>query len=76
MESRRVMTVLEPHDEYPHEPDAAADVNESMCLNAFDVEQEQGGWFRLGNRPDEGCAKTVCITCRAGASARGSKSGG
>lgn len=62
MERRRIVTVLEPHDEYPHEPDAAANYNESMYLNAFDVAQEVGGWFRLGNRPNEGYAEmTVCI---------------
>lgn len=62
MEGRRIVTVLEPEDEYPHEPDAAANYNESMYLNAFDVEQEVGGWFRLGNRPNEGYAEmTVCI---------------
>lgn len=60
--SRRIVTVLEPEDEYPHEPDAAANYNESMYLNAFDVDQEVGGWFRLGNRPNEGYAEmTVCI---------------
>jgi hypothetical protein len=59
---RRIVTVLEPEDEYPHEPDAAANYNESMYLNAFDLEQEVGGWFRLGNRPNEGYAEmTVCV---------------
>jgi hypothetical protein len=62
MDERRTITVLEPHDEYPHEPDAASNYNESMYLNAFDVDQEVGGWFRLGNRPNEGYAEmTVCI---------------
>ncbi len=51
------MTVLEPQDEYPYKPDAAANDNESMYLNAFDVDQEVGGWFRLGNRPNEGYAR-------------------
>ena len=61
------MTVLEPHDEYPREPDAAANDNESMYLNAFDVEQEVGGWFRLGNRPNGGYAEmTVSIYLRGG----------
>jgi hypothetical protein len=62
--SRRtdVVTVLEPEDEYPHEPDAAENYNESMYLNAFDARREVGGWFRLGNRVNEGYAEmTVCI---------------
>ncbi len=45
--SRRIVTVLEPEDDDPHEPDAAANDNESMYLNAFDVDQQVGGWFRL-----------------------------
>jgi hypothetical protein len=62
MENRKVITVLEPEDEYPHEPDAASNYNESMYLNAFDVDQEVGGWFRLGNRVNEGYAEmTVCV---------------
>lgn len=61
-ETRKIITVLEPEDEYPHEPDAATNYNESMYLNAFDLDQEIGGWFRLGNRVNEGYAEmTVCI---------------
>ena len=62
--SRRtdIVTVLEPEDEFPHEPDAAENYNESMYLNAFDAGREVGGWFRLGNRVNEGYAEmTVCI---------------
>lgn len=58
----KIVTVLEPEDEYPHEPDAAQNYNESMYLNAFDLAQEVGGWFRLGNRVNEGYAEmTVCL---------------
>lgn len=54
--------VLEPSDEYPHEPDEAANYNESMYLNAFDVEREVGAWFRIGNRVNEGYAEvSVCV---------------
>jgi hypothetical protein len=54
--------VLAPEDEYPHEPDAATNYNESMYLNGFDLEREVGGWFRLGNRVNEGYAEmTVCL---------------
>jgi hypothetical protein len=62
MERRNVITVLEPEDEYPHEPDAATNYNESMYLNTFDAEREVGGWFRLGNRVHEGHAEmSICI---------------
>jgi hypothetical protein len=61
MTSQDVITVLEPEDEYPHEPDDAPNYNESMYLNAFDLGREVGGWFRLGNRVNEGYAEmTVC----------------
>lgn len=62
MDERRVITVLEPADEFPHEPDPVPNYNESMYLNAFDPAREVGGWFRLGNRVNEGYAEmTVCI---------------
>ena len=62
MSDRRIVTLLEPADEYPHTPDPVPNYNESMYLNAFDLEREQGGWFRLGNRVNEGYAEmTVCV---------------
>ena len=62
MTDRKIVTVLEPDDEYTHEPDAAPNYNESMYLNAFDLDKEVGGWFRLGNRVNEGYAEmTVCV---------------
>lgn len=55
-------SVLVPEDEYPHSPDAAENYNESMYLNGFDVDRQIGGWFRLGNRVNEGYAEmTVCL---------------
>ncbi|WP_420452317.1 DUF7064 domain-containing protein [Ilumatobacter sp.] len=58
----RIVTVLEPADEYTHTPDAAENYNESMYLNAFDLGSQTGAWFRLGNRVNEGHAEmTVCI---------------
>ncbi|MEM1332245.1 MAG: hypothetical protein AAGG08_02205 [Actinomycetota bacterium] len=61
-EHDRIVTVLDPEDEYPHVPDEAENYNESMYLNAFDLEQEIGGWFRLGNRVNEGYAEmSVCL---------------
>ena len=53
---------LEPQDEYTHTPDAASNYNESMYFNVFDPARKVGGWFRLGNRPNEGHAEmTVCL---------------
>src|ERR1700756_5329934 len=53
---------LEPQDEYTHTPDAAANYNESMYFNMFDPVQKVGGWFRIGNRPNEGYAEiSVCL---------------
>lgn len=58
----RVMTVLDPIDEYPHQPDNVSNYNESMYLNGFDLAQGLGAWFRLGNRVNEGYAEmSVCI---------------
>lgn len=67
MDERRVVTVLEPRDEYPHEPDDVPNYNESMYLNGFDPAQELGGWFRLGNRVNEGYAEmSVCVYLTGG----------
>jgi hypothetical protein len=62
MGERTIRTVLEPEDEYTHEPDPVPNYNESMYLNGFDPAREVGGWFRLGNRVNEGYAEmTVCV---------------
>jgi len=59
---------LEPQDEYPHEPGAAKNYNESMYFNVFDLAQKTGGWFRIGNRPNEKYAEvSVCIYMPDGA---------
>jgi hypothetical protein len=59
---RKIVTVLEPTDEYTHVPDESSNYNESMYLNGFDLERQVGGWFRLGNRVNEGYAEmTVCL---------------
>ena len=60
--AKEIVTVLEPEDEYPHTPDEAENYNESMYLNAFDPIREVGGWFRMGNRVNEGYAEmSVCV---------------
>lgn len=55
-------TRLEPQDEFPHDPGEAKNYNESMYFNVFDPKAKTGGWFRIGNRPNEGYAEmTVCV---------------
>jgi hypothetical protein len=53
---------LDPADEYTHELGPESNFNESMYINCFDPVQQVGGWFRLGNRANEGYAEmTVCL---------------
>jgi hypothetical protein len=53
---------LEPGDEYTHELGPESNFNESMYINVFDPVQQVGGFFRLGNRANEGYAEmTVCL---------------
>jgi hypothetical protein len=51
---------LEPEDEYMHALEEAANFNESMYFNVFDRANRVGGWFRLGNRPNEGKGEMSC----------------
>ena len=53
---------LEPHDEYMHELGPEPNFNESMYFNLYDPAAGVGGWFRCGNRANEGYAEmTVCL---------------
>jgi hypothetical protein len=53
---------LEPQDEYMHELGPEPNFNESMYFNVFDASNKVGGFFRLGNRANEGQAEmTVCL---------------
>ncbi len=53
---------LDPSDEFTHEPGDAKNYNESMYFNVFDPARMAGGWFRIGNRPNENYAETsVCL---------------
>lgn len=53
---------LEPANELMHPLEADPTFNESMYFNVYDPAAGLGGWFRLGNRPNEGYAEmTVCI---------------
>jgi hypothetical protein len=66
-ETPKLTTRLAPEDEFTHEPDAAKNYNESMYFNAFDPKTRVGGWFRLGNRPNEGYAEmSVCLYLSGG----------
>lgn len=52
---------LEKTDEYMHPLEAAKNFNESMYFNLFDASDKPlGGWFRIGNRPNEGYAEMSC----------------
>ena len=56
------ITRLEPRDEFTHDPGEARNYNESMYFNVFDPRTKVGGWFRIGNRPNEGHAEvSVCL---------------
>ncbi len=53
---------LEPQDEYMHELGPEPNFNESMYFNVYDPSTRLGGFFRLGNRANEGYAEmTVCL---------------
>jgi hypothetical protein len=53
---------LEPSDEYMHPLEEAQNFNESMYFNVYDPTQGVGGFFRLGNRANEGYAEmTACV---------------
>lgn len=53
---------LEPQDEYMHEVGDESNFNESMYFNVYDPAANMGGFFRLGNRPNEGRGEmTVCL---------------
>jgi hypothetical protein len=53
---------LDPADEYMHELGPEPNFNESMYVNCYDPLINLGGWFRIGNRANEGTAEmTVCL---------------
>lgn len=53
---------LDPQDEYLHELGPEPNFNESMYFNVYDADVRVGGFFRLGNRANEGMAEmTVCL---------------
>ena len=53
---------LDPSDEYMHPLEDATNFNESMYFNVYDPDAALGGFFRLGNRANEGHAEmTTCL---------------
>src|SRR2546421_8180351 len=53
---------LESKDDYMHELGPEPNFNESMYFNLYDPSQRIGGFWRMGNRPNEGHAEmTVCL---------------
>ncbi|MFI5054234.1 MAG: hypothetical protein ACHQDE_07725, partial [Acidimicrobiia bacterium] len=49
-------------DEYVHEVGSAANWNESRYVDCWDATHRVGGWFRIGNRPNEGHAEmSACV---------------
>jgi hypothetical protein len=53
---------LDASDEYMHPLEEASNFNESMYFNVYDPAEKIGGWFRLGNRANEGYAEmTTCL---------------
>jgi len=62
IEGKDIRVILNPEDEYCHKPDEAQNYNESMYFNIFDPAQNIGGWFRIGNRVNEGHAEvSACV---------------
>ncbi len=62
MAEENLRMLLVPEDDYMHPVEAVANFNESMYFNVFDPNRQIGGWFRIGNRPNEGHAEmTVCV---------------
>ncbi len=58
----RIIGNLAPEDDYLHELGPEPNFNESAYYNFFDREQRLGGWFRIGNRANEGNAeRSVCL---------------
>jgi hypothetical protein len=58
---------ITPRDEYMHPLEADPAFNESMYFNFFDPAAQVGGFFRLGNRANEGYAEmTICLYLRDG----------
>ncbi len=63
----RIVGNLVPEDDYTHPLGPEKNFNESMYFNFFDTRRSLGGWFRMGNRANEGQAEmTVCLYLEGG----------
>ena len=62
--------LLQDHDEYTHPIGPASNWNESRYIDFWDAERRVGGWFRIGNRPNEGRAEmSACVNLPDGRTA-------
>jgi len=52
--------ILNPEDEGMHPDEGKSNFNESVYFNLLDHAQRMGGWFRIGNRPNEKYAEMSC----------------
>ncbi len=58
----RIIGNLAPEDDLMHPLGPELNFNESAYYNFFDTKRSLGGWFRIGNRANEGNAeRTVCL---------------
>jgi RNase P/RNase MRP subunit p29 len=58
----RIIGNLAPEDDLMHPLGPEKNFNESAYYNFFDTKKSLGGWFRIGNRANEGNAeRTVCL---------------
>jgi len=58
----RIIGNLAPEDDLMHPLGPEKNFNESAYYNFFDTKKSLGGWFRIGNRANEGAAeRTVCL---------------
>ena len=57
-------------DEAVHAVGPASSWNESRYLDFFDLDQQIGGWLRIGNRPNEGRGEmSACLNLPDGTTA-------
>ena len=62
--------LLQNTDEYTHTIGTASNWNESRYIDFWDARTRVGGWFRIGNRPNEGHAEmSACINLPDGRTA-------
>lgn len=62
MTDKRVRLVCLDSDDLLHQNTGESNYNESAYFNVYDPSARVGGFFRLGNRPNEGYAEmTICL---------------